>query len=178
MIGTVYRIPPQPADPSCTRYLEAGAVTFGVEYRDLDPESLRATYAGNPAHLAELEERSPEGGFTDEGVSIHVCATDDGFEYLRFDVLDDAPHYHYIHRPGPGDDIVNQIVDFDTTAHGEMLPWAIGCLRTRLAAMLAEAGGAELVDRLDPVVLGPVIDEVEALATEAQRLRTGGSYPP
>lgn len=171
MIGTVYRIPPQPPDPGSTTYLTAGVVTIGVEYRDLDPESLRATYAGNAAHLAELEERSPEGGFTDEGVSIHVFGSDDRFEYLRFDVLDDSPHYHYIHRPGDGDEVVNQIIDFDTTAHGDMLPWAIGCLRTRLAAMLTEAGGGHLVADLDGAVLGPVIDAAEALATEAQRAR-------
>ena len=79
----------------------AGAVTFGVEYRDVDPASLAATYEGNAAQLAELEERSPDGGFSDEGVSIHVCGTDDGHEYVRFDVFDDEPHYHYIHRRPP-----------------------------------------------------------------------------
>ena len=72
--------------------------TFGVEYRDVDPESLRATYAGNAEQLAELEARSPEGGFFDAGVSIHVCGADDGYEYLRFDCFDDEPHYHYVHR--------------------------------------------------------------------------------
>jgi hypothetical protein len=171
VIGTVYNIPPQPPDEQHTRHLEAGAITFGVEYRDVDPEALRATYAGNAEHLAELEERSPEGGFSDEGVSIHVCGTDDGFEYLRFDVFDDAPHYHYIHRPAAGSDVVNQIIDFDTTAHGDMLAWAIERLRTRLPVMLEEAGAGDLVERLDPALLGPAIERVETLATEAQRAR-------
>jgi hypothetical protein len=171
VIGKVYNIPPQPPVEENTRRLPAGAVTFGVEYRDLDPESLRATYADNAAHLAELEQKSPEGGFFDEGVSIHVFGSDDGFEYVRFDVFDDEPHYHYIHRAAAGDDIVNQVIDFDTTAHGEMLPWAIERLRTRLASMLTEAGGAALADALDPALLNPAIDQVEAMARAAQRAR-------
>src|SRR5262249_45075996 len=100
-IGKVYTTPPQPPVEENTLYLPAGAVTFGVEYRDVDPDSLAATYADNAGHLTELEEKSAEGGFFDEGVTIHVCGTDDGHEYLRFDVFDDDPHYHYIHRPFP-----------------------------------------------------------------------------
>src|SRR5205085_6258588 len=132
MIGKVYNIPPQPPVPENTRYLPAGALTFGVEYRELDPASLVATYEGNTAHLAELEEKSPAGGFTDEGVSIHVCDAADGREYLRFDIFDDEPHYHYVHHDG--DAVVNNVIDFDTAAHGEMLPWAIDVLRSRLTA--------------------------------------------
>ena len=167
MIGKVYNIPPQPPVAENTRYLRAGALTFGVEYRELDPASLEATYQGNAAQLAELRERSPEGGFSDEGVSIHVCATDDGREYVRFDMFDDEPHYHYVHHDG--EDIVNNVIDFDRAAHGEMLPWAIDRLRTRLAAMLTEAGGAHLVPKLEPALIGPVIDEVEQLAARAQQ---------
>ena len=173
MIGKVYNIPPQPPVEANTRYLPAGALTFGVEYRGLDPESLVATYHGNAAHLAELEERSPEGGFSDEGVSIHVCSTDDGLEYVRFDVFDDEPHYHYVHHTG--DEIVNNVIDYDTAAHGDMLPWAIAALRTRLTAMLTEAGGAHLVPQIDPTVVGPVIDQVERLAARAQAAHRAGA---
>ena len=116
MIGKVYGIPPQPPVEEQTHRVPAGAVTFGVEYRALDPESLRATYADNPAYLAELEARSPEGGFTDEGVSIHVWGSDDGHEYLRFDVFADEPHYHYVHNTGDGGEVVNNVIDFDAVA--------------------------------------------------------------
>lgn len=170
MIGKVYNIPPQPAVEAHNRLLPAGALTFGVEYRDLDPESLRATYADNAAHLAELEERSPEGGFSDEGVSIHVCGTEDGHEYLRFDLFADEPHYHYIHRHDDGT-VTNQIIDFDTVAHGDMLAWAIGRLRTRLPEMLAAAGGADVVAHLDMAAIDPVLDEVATLAHNARRTR-------
>lgn len=173
MIGKVYNIPPQPPVDDHNHLLPAGVLTFGVEYRDLDPESLRATYADNAAHLSELEEKSPEGGFFDEGVSIHVCGTDDGHEYVRFDVFDAEPHYHYVHRPGPGGEIVNQIIDFDTTAHGDMFPWAIECLRRRLPAMLTAAGGTHLAEQLDPAVLAPVIDKVEAMAEAARNTFKG-----
>ena len=177
MIGKVYNIPPQPPSEADTHYLPAGVITFGVEYRDLDPESLAATYAGNADHLAELEERSPEGGFSDEGVSIHVCGTDDHHEYVRFDVFDDEPHYHYIHHPDDHGDIVNNVIDFDRTSQGEMLPWAIERLRTRLPQMLTEAGGGHLVPRLDADLLEGVIGEVEAMAERAQRDRRAADRP-
>ena len=170
MTGTTYTIPPQPPVDANNHKLAAGALTFGVEYRDLDPESLRATYAGNEAQLAELEARSPEGGFFDTGVSIHVCGTDDGYEYVRFDVFDDEPHYHYVHRHDDGT-IENQVIDFDPTANGDMLPWAIQCLRDRLPEMLEAAGGARLIAELDMDVIGPALDAVAAMAADARRGR-------
>jgi hypothetical protein len=177
MIGKVYNIPPQPPAPENTRYLQAGAITFGIEYRDVDPESLGATYADDAAQLAELEEKSPEGGFSDEGVSIHVCGADDGHEYIRFDVFDDEPHYHYIHRTPNGAEVVNNVIEFDTTAHGEMLPWAIERLRTRLPAMLTEAEGGHLVPKLDSDLVGRVVDEVQRIAEQAQHARRALSNP-
>src|SRR5690606_35752057 len=116
-----------------TRWFDAGAVRIGVEYRDVDPEALLATYEGDADHLAELQARSPEGGFSDRGVSLHVCGADDGHEYLRFDVFDGEPHYHYV---VPGAETLNNVVEFDAVAHGDMLPFALGCLRHRLAEML------------------------------------------
>src|SRR5262249_5884446 len=77
MIGKVYGIPPQPPIDENTRVFPAGAVSFSVEYRDLDPEMLEETYKDNPAYLAELREKSPEGGFADEGVTVHVFDTVD-----------------------------------------------------------------------------------------------------
>ena len=171
MIGEVYNMPPQPPVAEHTRSFPAGAVTFGVEYRDLDPASLTATYAGNAAHLAELEARSPEGGFSDEGVSIHVCGTDDGHEYVRFDVFDQEPHYHYVHKPGADGTIVNNVIAFDTVAHGDMLDWAIERLRTRLPAMLRAAGGEDVAARLEDEQVARAIDEVEELARRAQAAR-------
>jgi hypothetical protein len=171
MIGKTYAMPPQAPVAEQTHVLPAGAVTFGVEYRNLDPEALRATYANNPAHLAELEARSPDGGFYDSGVSIHVCGTDDGHEYLRFDVFEDEPHYHYVHRRDDGE-IENQVIDYDATANGDMLPWAIERLRTRLPEMLAMAGGARVAAQLDMQLVDFVVDVVTRMAEDARRART------
>ena len=171
MPGNVYTIPPQPPVAENTRLLAAGAITFGVEYRDLDPASLEATYADDDAHLTELREKSPEGGFADEGVSIHVCGTDDGHEYVRFDVFEDNPHYHYNHRVPNGSDVVNNVIDFDAVAEGDMLPWAIERIKTRLAPMLIQAGGAHLVPQLDTALIAAVLDDVQAMAGQAQEAR-------
>jgi hypothetical protein len=164
MIGKVYGIPPQPPVEEKTRRVPAGAVTFGVEYRDLDPESLRETYAHNPAYLAELEARSPEGGFTDEGVSIHVWGTDDGHEYLRFDVFADEPHYHYVHNTGDDGEIVNNVLDFDVVAYGDMLPWVLERLRTRLPEMLVAARGEAVAAAVDREVVAGALGDVARLA--------------
>ncbi len=170
MIGKVYAIPPQPVEPDNTHWFPAGVITVGVEYRHVDPQALVDTYGDNSDHLAELIERSPAGGFTDQGVSLHVTETDGGHEYLRFDAFDDEPHYHYIHRTAPGTKtIVNNVIDFDTAAHGDMLTWALERIRTRLAEMLTEAGGAHLVPGLDPETIDDVVDGLEPVARQARQ---------
>lgn len=160
MLGVIYQVQPQPPEPAYTRWLPAGAVTFGVEHRDVDPAGLATTYGADTAAMDEIEQHSPEGGFHDSGVSLHVNGTDDGHEYLRFDLFEGEPHYHYV-RPS-GDH--NHVVPVDPVAQGDLLAFALRCLRERLAPMLAEAGGDQVAARLDPAVQGPVLDEVERLA--------------
>jgi hypothetical protein len=171
-IGKVYGIPPQPPVEAHTRRFDAGAVSFGVEYRDLDPESLEATYRDNPEYLEELRAKSPEGGFFDEGVTIHVFDTSDGHEYLRFDVFADEPHYHYIHRT-VDDVVVNNVIDFDPIAGGDMLAWAVARLRTRLRPMLEHAGGGDLAARVDGVLADRVLDDVVSHAAAVRGQRAG-----
>jgi hypothetical protein len=112
--------------------------------------------------------KSPDGGFADEGVSLHVNGTADGHEYLRFDVFDGEPHYHYVHRVPEGADPVNQVCDYDVNAHGDMLTWALDCIRTRLPQMLPHAGGADLVGQIDRAQLDAALDHVTDLAAAAQ----------
>jgi hypothetical protein len=159
-IDTVYNVQPQPPEPAHTRWFPAGAITLGIEHRDVDPEGLAATYGDDDAAMAEIDEHSPDGGFHDTGVSIHVNGTDDGHEYLRFDLFEGEPHYHYV-RPS-GDH--NHVVPIDPVAQGDLFDFAFGCLRHRLDAMLRHAGGAAVADALDAEVQRPVIDEVEVLA--------------
>jgi hypothetical protein len=171
-IGKTYNMPPQPADEAATTYLDAGAVSIGVEYRVVDPESLRETYKDDAAQLAELEERSPEGGFYAEGLSLHVVAKADGHEYLRFDLFDDPPHYHYNHPVVDGE-YTNNVIDYDIASNGPMLEWTLDKLRTRLPEMLRQAGGESVAAQVDPAVVAPVVAEVEKLAGAATRPGAG-----
>ncbi len=163
-IGIVYRMQPESPDPDACTYFEAGAVTFALEYRDVDPERLARAYADNTDDLAELERHSPKGGFSDRGVSIHVLGTQDEHEYLRFDAFDSDPHYHYV-RPS-GDH--NHWVPFDPIAGGDMLSFALICLRDRLAPMLVEAGGEAVAKALEPRRVAGVVEKLERKAREAQ----------
>lgn len=165
--GVVYQVKPEPIDESVCQWIEAGVIRIGVEPRIVDPERLRQAYADDPEALAEIEANQPEGGFHDAGVSLHVVGRDDGHEYLRFDVFDDEPHYHYVRPSG----VHNHWVPFDPVAGGDMLAFALRCLRERLGPMLCEAGGEGVAKELDPDVQGPAIDAVEALAL---RLRAAG----
>ena len=82
----------------------------------------------------------------DNGVSLHVVGTEDDHEYLRFDMFEREPHYHYIEKSGER----QTIHEFDRVAHGEMLPWVLNQFRTRLPEMLRHAGGGDLVGKLEP----------------------------
>jgi hypothetical protein len=169
VVGTVYQVQPQPPDPEHTQWFAAGAVTFGVEYRDVDPDGLEATYGSDPQAWAEIVANSPAGGFADTGVSLHVNGTEDGHEYLRFDLFDDDPHYHYVWPEGDH----NQVVPFDTVALGDVFDVAFACLRQRLGTMLRHAHGEALADSLVAEVQAPIIDQVESVARGAREAQRG-----
>ena len=165
MIGKVYGIPPQPPDDNQTTYLQGGPLSIGVEYRVVDQAALRETYKDDPAHLAELERESPAGGFSAEGLSLHVVL--DGHEYLLFDLFDDPPHYHYVHPINAEGEHRNHVVEYDAVANGPMLDWALQRLRDRLPEMLAAAGAPEPATSIDPAQLADLLDRVAATAHEA-----------
>ncbi len=83
-----YNIPPIPADPKHTWYLDAGVLRFGIEHRLLNLDELNAAYEGNESASQEINDNLPEGGVDDPGVSVHVFGADDGLRipplrYLR-----------------------------------------------------------------------------------------------
>ncbi len=162
MTGTVYTVPPIPPDPAHTTWVPAGALTIGVEWRELDDAELAANYAGDA--MAEIQDATGGRAVADHGVSLHVSGARDGHEYLRFDLFEADPHYHYIEPSGTR----QTIVQFDRVALGEMLPWALEQLRSRLPEMLARAGGAELAGSIDRPRLEAGLVEVEKLARAAQ----------
>jgi hypothetical protein len=164
MVGTTYTVQPMPPDEASTDWFDAAPLRIGIEYRRVDPEALAETYGHDDAQMAEIDEHSPEGGFTDEGVSIHVVSVADDHEYLRFDVFVDEPHYHYVDRAAG----TNTVVPFDTAAHGPMTPWMLDRLRHRLTDMLRAAGAQGAADALDATVADRIAGEV------ADRLRAIG----
>ncbi len=163
MTGIVYTVAPIPPDPEHTTWVEAGALRIGVEYRVLDDAELQANYEGRD--MQEIRAAQGDRTIQDNGVSIHVAGSQDGHEYLRFDMFEQDPHYHYIEPSGER----QTVVQFDRVAMGEMLPWTLGQLRHRLAQMLERAGGKDLLPKLDGTRLEAGIAKVEQLARAAQR---------
>jgi len=166
MAIVVYDTPPIPPDPEHTRYLDAGAVRLGLEYRVLDDAELETQYANDPESKAKIDAARPEG-VDDRGLSIHVLGAADGHEYIRFDLFESGPHYHYI-KKGVAE---NKVVDFDPVALGEMLPWALRQIRERLPAMLAHAGGGSVAAGLELRLLESKVKELGELAEQALLLQ-------
>ena len=162
MIGTVYTVPPIPPDEAHTTWVPAGGLSIGVEYRLLDDAELAANYAG--AQMEEIQANIKGDTVNDNGVSLHVKAVIDDHEYLRFDLFEHEPHYHYIEPSGEK----QTIVAYDFVALGEMLPWALHQLRHRMTEMLEFAGGAGVVSQIDPARLEEGLRRVEQLARDAQ----------
>ena len=167
MTGTVYSVPPIPPDAEHTTWVKAGAISIGVEYRLLDDSELAANYQGE--QMEEIQQATGGDAVQDNGVSLHVAGSDDGHEYLRFDLFEHEPHYHYIEPAGDK----QTIVDYDRVALGPMLPWALSQLRTRLSEMLGFAGGEALVAKLDAAEIEVSLIEVEKLAHQAEDALAG-----
>src|SRR5204862_3400807 len=79
-------------------------------------------------------------------------------ELLRFDCFDQLPHYHYapVGR--------NERIFLDKTTAGNPIGWTLRQLRTRLPAMLENAGYGEVASQLDADLVASKLDEVEAAA--------------
>jgi hypothetical protein len=161
---TSYSVMPIPPVEANTRWFPAGALRIGVQYRVLDD----AIAAAADAQLARAggAERGQVTGLDDRGVALHVCAEQDGEwrEFLRFDCFQEDPHYHYVsHRERK-----NEMVHLDPIADGDALAWALERLRTRLPQMLARAGGADVVPRLDARALEDALPRVAEAAYRAR----------
>jgi hypothetical protein len=117
-----------------------GPITFVVEHRTLVQEGVAA---GGP--------------------TVRVLGGDGGHEYLRFDLFDVNPHYHY--EPPAAKE---RVLMLDTVAEGDAVSWGIARLRARLGPMLVAAGGQELADALDEQMLARALDEVESLVRRPQ----------
>jgi hypothetical protein len=144
------------ADPENTEFVDVGAVKFGVEFRFLNKFD---------AQLRETDQ------VADFGVCVHVFAggTDKTQERLRFDCFEIKPHYHYINLSEGR----NERHRVDTAACGDPYEWMMDCLKTRLPAMLIEAGDPEAARRLDQREVEAALPKVDAWARAlARRVQT------
>jgi hypothetical protein len=161
-VGHYYDVVPIPPVPEATTYLDVGALSVGVEYRLLTDELVDGAIDAERREAAGIEHDRPKQGLDDQGWSLHICDAETGKEYLRFDGFEGDPHYHYI---VPGE--YNVVVPFDDVAHGPFRPWAFGCLRDRLPAMLREAGAKELADRVDQDTINAALPTIEDAVDDA-----------
>jgi hypothetical protein len=157
--------PPIPPDRAKTAWVDAGALSIGVEGRVLDDDAVAA-------HLTNVGQGGvAPASFDDQGGSIHVTSARTGEEFLRFDLFDREPHYHYI-----GGDAYHRVVAFDTAAFGDMSDWVTFWLSDRLVPMLRQAGAADLAEEVDgeeiaralPAIL-KLVAESSAMAGDAAR---------
>ena len=118
----------------------AGPITFVVEHRVVVQDGVEA---GGP--------------------TVRVLGGDDDHEYLRFDMFNVNPHYHY--EP-PAEQ--ERVLMIDTVAEGDAVSWGIARLRARLGPMLVAAGGQGLADALDEQMLARAVGDVESLVRKPQ----------
>jgi hypothetical protein len=110
-----------------------------------------------------VEHRSvAQDGVETGGPTVRVLGGDDDHEYLRFDMFNVNPHYHYEPPAEP-----ERILMIDTVAEGDAVSWGLARLRDRLAPMLVAAGGQNLAQALDEQVVARAVDDVESLARNA-----------
>lgn len=173
---------PVPIVEENTIYFQAGPILFGVEHRRLNQQVFDEHMANTPG-AAEAWENRPwkddaemnkllQLGFgvegepppENEGVSIHVLDRASHDEFLRFDAFAKDPHYHYISPHDPH----HVVIFFDEVAEPDYISWVMGRLRSRLPAMLEDAGGGAVaveVERdYDEVVR--ILPDVEVAARE------------
>ena len=153
----------EPADPDGTELVDAGVVTFGIEYRYLYQKDAK----GNLTQEVN-----------DHGLAIHVYERPEvrAPEHLRFDCLLIRPHYHYINWALQR----QQHIYYDPAGSGDMIEWSLERLRSRLIPMLIEAGAVELARRVDPREIDSAVPKVagwaQALRERAQRDWRGSVY--
>ena len=131
--------------------ISCAPVCFALQYRDID---------GGAPHGQGAEGQG--GNDADQGVCLQVIGNVDGKEreLLRFECLDNRPHYHY------DPENTNVRVMLDPTVTGNPLRWTMTQLRKKLPAMLGRAGYEQIGLQIDPSLLMPALDEVEAKACE------------
>ena len=162
---TRYSVMPIPPVEAHTTFVAAGAVRFGVEFRELTD----AVAASAVLEAASGDERGQTTDLDDRGVSIHVFGQQDGEEreFLRFDCFLEDPHYHYISWREHS----NEMVHMDPAMSGDPVEFALERIGRRLPSLLARAGAPDVAEKVDPAQVERALPEVRATA---MRVRAAG----
>jgi hypothetical protein len=119
-------------------------------------EPVEGTFVAGPVTMT-IEDRQGRGP------SIRVLGTEDGHEYLRFDMFYEGPHYHYEPLAVGGEPCTERRLLVDPVAEGDPVAWAMRTLRARLDPMLREAGAHEQATQLQAEVVARALDDIDAL---------------
>jgi len=102
-----------------------------------------------------VDHRRGVGG--DDGLTfdVTVAGNDAGARILRFDCFSKTPHYHI----GPaGKDAVH---DMNAEGIADPLRWTLDQLKSRLPALVAQAGYVEIAKRIDQKAIADRLSQVE-----------------
>ena len=166
---TRYSVMPIAPIEANTTFFAAGAVRFGVEFRELtDAVAASAVLEG-----ATGDERGQTTELDDRGVSIHVFGNQDGEEreFLRFDCFLEDPHYHYISWREHS----NEMLHMDPSLSGDPVEFALECIGRRLPSLLARAGAQEVAEAIDPSSVERALQEVRDTAMRLRDARANQS---
>ena len=151
---------------AATKVIEAGPLTLGVEYRNVNAEISRkylASLSMDPAKPRAVTARA--GDSADGGVSLHVFARESGklVEYFRIDCFGSEPHYHYCYPKIEEQDRVF----LDKTVEPDAQKWAYEKLERHLPAILKHVGADDLSARVRSEQIRAVLPQMRKAFAEA-----------
>jgi hypothetical protein len=154
---------PISVDSEHTTYYPIDGLTFAVERRHINEAIADEAFADDPVareHSArKYAEYEQDHGYPldVQFKSLHVLGSDD-LEYLRFDIISEYPHYHYITPSEP----CHVLWMFDETANGDYVEWVLTRLHTQLREMLEAASAPTETLNFDRAAVGETLRTVEA----------------
>jgi hypothetical protein len=173
--GTLFQTYLGPIARENSQSFDLGPVSVLIEHRKVTKASLLASFADDPEKLAAATAGTP-ADLDDAGLSFHVVGKSDDHEYLRFDCLRGAPHYHYNRRPTATVAVANIEVKYDSISNGDPVDWTINRLASRLPDMLSAAGAADLAAELDGVVVAVAVREMLAFIARLEAPEATGEF--
>jgi hypothetical protein len=125
----------------------------------METDNGKQTVAAGPITFVVEFRRSSQDGVSAGGPTVRVSGTDDSHEYLRIDMFDRGPHYHY----EPPGDVPERRLYLDTVAEGDAVEWGLDRLRRRLGPMMEEAQGGGIYAAANADELTRAVDDVERI---------------